>query len=257
MSIEASAADLYARVRACTRCNLARTRTLAVPGEGPLNAEVMFIGEAPGANEDKQGRPFVGAAGNFLGELLAAAGLTREAVYICNVLKCRPPANRDPLADEIDACRDYLDEQIDLIDPLVVVTLGRYSMAKFFPNQVISKIHGEARETAGCFYVPMYHPAAALHQGNLRQVMIEDFRALPALLERARMTRGRVAATPTLAPIAEQPTLESTTYTLADAAGEPASPRTAEATSEPQQRTSAQAGAPQEPATPIQIKLFD
>jgi DNA polymerase len=190
MNREEWAAGLYGRVRGCTNCALAATRTMAVPGEGPLNAEVMFIGEAPGANEDKQGRPFVGAAGQFLDELLAAAALSRETVYICNVLKCRPPGNRDPLPAEIDACRDYLDEQIDLVDPLVIVTLGRFSMAKFFPNQTISRIHGRHRETAGCFYVPMYHPAAALHQGGLREVMLNDFRQLPGLIERARTSRA-------------------------------------------------------------------
>ena len=165
-------AELYAEVRSCVRCPLARTRTLSVPGEGNLGAEVMFIGEAPGANEDRQGRPFVGAAGQFLDELLAHAGLDRSTAYICNVLKCRPPANRDPLPGEIEACSDYLDEQIDLIDPLVIVTLGRYSMARFFPRQSITRIHGTVREVAGRFYVPMYHPAAALHQGSLRQVII-------------------------------------------------------------------------------------
>jgi DNA polymerase len=149
----------------------------------------MFIGEAPGMNEDQQGRPFVGAAGNFLSELLAAAGYTREDVYICNVLKCRPPGNRDPLPGEIDACRDFLDEQIDLIDPLVVVTLGRYSMSKFFPRQVISKIHGQPKEIAGTWYVPMYHPAAALHQGSLREPMLRDFARLPEIVGRARSSR--------------------------------------------------------------------
>jgi DNA polymerase len=177
---------LYARIRECTRCPLAATRTLAVPGEGPLDAEVMFIGEAPGANEDKLGRPFVGAAGNFLSELLAAAGLRREDVYICNVLKCRPPGNRDPQPDEIEACRDHLDEQIDLIDPLVIVTLGRFSMARYFRGQAISRIHGQPREIAGRYYVPMYHPAAALHQGNLKSVMLADFRELGRLLEGLR-----------------------------------------------------------------------
>ncbi|MGE5597463.1 MAG: uracil-DNA glycosylase family protein [Hyphomicrobiales bacterium] len=183
---EAACAELYERVRTCTLCPLSRTRTLAVPGEGPLTAEVMFIGEAPGANEDRQGRPFVGQAGQFLSELLAAAGLQREDVYICNVLKCRPPHNRDPEPDEIEACRDYLDEQIDLIDPLVIVTLGRFSMAKFFPRQIISRIHGQAKEIAGRYYVPMYHPAAALHRGDLRDVMLDDFRKLRETLERAR-----------------------------------------------------------------------
>jgi uracil-DNA glycosylase family 4 len=188
-TMEEKAEALYERIRSCQLCPLAVTRTHAVPGEGPLDAQVMFIGEAPGANEDKQGRPFVGAAGNFLSELLAAAGYRREDVYICNVLKCRPPGNRDPLPGEIDACRDYLDEQIDLIDPLVVVTLGRYSMSKFFPRQSISKIHGQPKEIAGTWYVPMYHPAAALHQGNLREVMLRDFARLPEIVERARSSR--------------------------------------------------------------------
>ncbi|MBI2765035.1 MAG: uracil-DNA glycosylase [Chloroflexi bacterium] len=182
----AIAEDLYDRVRGCVRCSLGTMRTRAVPGEGPLDAEVMFIGEAPGVNEDKQGRPFVGAAGGFLEELLAAAGLRRGEVYITNVLKCRPPGNRDPRPEEIEACRDYLDEQIDLIDPLVIVTLGRFSMAKFFPGQSISRIHGQPKEVAGRFYVPMYHPAAALHQANLRDVIVADFAKLQALLVRAR-----------------------------------------------------------------------
>ena len=181
--------DLHERVRTCLLCPLARTRGHAVPGEGPLDAEFMFIGEAPGQNEDRQGRPFVGAAGQFLEELLAAAGLRRSEVYICNVLKCRPPNNRDPLPGEIEACRDYLDEQIDLIDPLLIITLGRFSMAKFFPNQSISRIHGHVKDTAGRFYVPMYHPAAALHQQSLRETILNDFRQLPGILERARAAR--------------------------------------------------------------------
>ncbi|MFN0096484.1 MAG: uracil-DNA glycosylase [Dehalococcoidia bacterium] len=207
MNRETWAEELYTKVRSCTLCGLAETRTLAVPGEGPLDSDIMFIGEAPGANEDKQGRPFVGAAGQFLSELLAAAGLTRESVYICNVLKCRPPSNRDPLPAEIDACRDYLDEQIDLIDPLVIVTLGRYSMAKFFPNQTISRVHGQPREVAGRWYVPMYHPAAALHQGSLKATMLADFAQLGALLERARATvEVPIAPEHPIIPPPEQPT---------------------------------------------------
>jgi DNA polymerase len=146
----------------------------------------MCIGEAPGVNEDKQGMPFVGAAGNFLTELLAAGGLKREDVYICNVLKCRPPSNRDPLPEEIEACSEYLDLQLDMVDPLVVITLGRFSMAKWFPQQAISRIHGTVKEADGRLIVPMYHPAAALHQGSLRQVLLDDFAKLPAILERAR-----------------------------------------------------------------------
>ncbi len=184
---------LYARVRGCTLCPLAKTRTRAVPGEGPFDAEVMFIGEAPGMNEDRQGRPFVGAAGQFLEELLAAAGMMRSQVYICNVLKCRPPGNRDPLPTEIETCRDYLDEQIDLIDPLVIVTLGRFSMARYFPDQTISRIHGRPKESAGRIYVPMFHPAAALHQQSLRATIIEDFRQLPGIIEKARGARRPIA----------------------------------------------------------------
>jgi DNA polymerase len=211
-------AALADRVRGCELCPLSRTRTLSVPGEGPADAEIMLIGEAPGMNEDRQGRPFVGAAGKFLEELLAAAGLSREDVFICNVLKCRPPSNRDPLPAEIEACSDYLDEQIDIIDPLVIVTLGRYSMARFFPRQTISRIHGTVKEVAGRAYVPMYHPAAALHQGSLREVMLNDFRKLPAILEHARQTAAvsqpaarRVAHAPESpaaappAPLAEAP----------------------------------------------------
>jgi len=186
--------DLYGRIRSCTRCVLSRTRQHAVPGEGPLDAEVMFIGEAPGANEDQQGRPFVGQAGKFLDELLAAAELRREDVYICNVLKCRPPNNRDPQPEEIASCRDYLDEQIEIVDPLVVVTLGRYSMARWFPQQTISRIHGRFRILEGRCYVPMYHPAAALHQQNLREVILEDFRALPAIVKATRAVRSIDAA---------------------------------------------------------------
>lgn len=187
----ALAESLYNRVRTCQECPLAHTRTHSVPGEGPLNAEVLFIGEAPGANEDKQGRPFVGQAGQFLEELLAAGGMKRSEVYICNVLKCRPPANRDPAPDEVAACANYLDEQIALVNPLVIVTLGRISMARFFAQQSISRIHGTFKQAEGRFVVPMYHPAAALHQASLRTVILNDFRSLPAILERARRLRAR------------------------------------------------------------------
>ncbi len=190
MTVVQEVESLYDEVRGCQRCTLSKTRTLAVPGEGPLDAEVMFIGEAPGVNEDRQGRPFVGQAGSFLEELLGEAGLTRPEVYICNVLKCRPPGNRDPLPTEIEACSDYLSAQIRLIDPLLVVTLGRYSMSRFFPNQAISRIHGRPREANGRILVPMYHPAAALHQQRLRSVIVDDFRTLPELLERARAARA-------------------------------------------------------------------
>ena len=204
MTIAQEVEQLYDEVRGCQRCTLARTRTLAVPGEGPLDAEVMFIGEAPGVNEDRQGRPFVGQAGAFLEELLGEAGLTRPEVYICNVLKCRPPGNRDPLPTEIEACSDYLSSQIRLINPLLIVTLGRYSMSRFFPNQAISRIHGRPREANGRILVPMYHPAAALHQQRLRGVIIDDFRTLPELLERARAARADGAEAAEEEPPAQQ-----------------------------------------------------
>ena len=155
---------LAAEVTKCTRCLLHQGRTRAVPGEGPQDADIMFIGEAPGFHEDQQGRPFVGAAGRFLDELLAGIDLKREDVYIANVIKCRPPGNRDPLPEETQACKPFLDRQIELVQPKLVVTLGRFSMARAFPKARISRIHGQPRKIGGIVYYPMYHPAAALHQ---------------------------------------------------------------------------------------------
>ena len=161
-------------VRGCARCELSRGRTHAVPGHGNPRSEIMFVGEAPGMHEDRQGLPFVGASGQFLNELLASIDLRRDEVFITNIVKCRPPGNRDPLPDEIAACGAYLDAQIDAIDPLMIVTLGRYSMAKWFPNERISRIHGQARTFGRRVVVPMYHPAAALHQASLRStIMVE------------------------------------------------------------------------------------
>lgn len=177
---------LAAEVRECTKCPLHRGRTHAVPGEGPADADIMFIGEGPGFHEDQQGRPFVGAAGQFLEELLNTIGLTREQVYITNVIKCRPPGNRDPLPREVNACEPYLDRQIELIQPTVVVTLGRFSMARAFPNARISHIHGDPRKIGGIVYYPMYHPAAALHRPSLRGTVEEDMRKIPDVLERAQ-----------------------------------------------------------------------
>lgn len=173
-------------VRACGRCELCRGRTNAVPGHGNMNAEIMFIGEAPGQHEDRQGLPFVGASGQFLNQLLASIELTREDVFITNVVKCRPPGNRDPLPDEIAACGSYLDTQIDAINPLMIVTLGRFSMSKWFPNERISRIHGQARTIDRRVVVPMYHPAAALHQASLRSTIEADFERLPRILAQAR-----------------------------------------------------------------------
>jgi DNA polymerase len=186
-SPELALANLYERIADCPNCPLARTRTQTVPGAGSPTAEVMFIGEAPGQREDEQGRPFVGPAGRFLDELIGVAGWTRDEVYIANVVKCRPPGNRDPEPEEIAACRPYLDEQFAILRPKVIVTLGRFSMQRWFPDAAISRIHGAPRHLEdGRVVVPMYHPAAALHNGSLRDVIIEDFRALPGLLAEAR-----------------------------------------------------------------------
>jgi len=174
--------ELASEISVCTKCILSKSRTKAVPGEGPENAQIMFVGEGPGFHEDKQGRPFVGAAGQFLEELLASIGMKREQVFIANVVKCRPPGNRDPLPNEIEACRPYLDRQIELINPKVIVTLGRYSMARWFPNAKISAIHGQPRKVEGRLIVPMFHPAAALHQPSLRRDVEADFRKLPEIL---------------------------------------------------------------------------
>ena len=174
--------QLCEQIMSCTKCALHQSRTHAVPGEGPEDAEIMFIGEAPGFYEDRQGRPFIGAAGKFLGQLLEMISLRREDVYICNVLKCRPPQNRDPQPDEIEACKPYLDRQIELMQPKVVVTLGRFSMARWFPDARISRIHGQARKIDNRLYYPMYHPAAALHQPSLRPTVAEDMRQIPKFI---------------------------------------------------------------------------
>ena len=185
MSALSELADAISR---CQKCEIARQRTRAVPGEGPENAEIMFIGEAPGWHEDQQGRPFVGQAGKYLEELLALIGLDRSQVYIANVIKCRPPANRDPLPIEIQNCQDWLERQIEAIRPRMIVTLGRYSMAKFFPGKSISKIHGTAQSRDGIIYYAMYHPAAALHQQSLRQAIEADMRKIPSILAEKKET---------------------------------------------------------------------
>ena len=167
----------------CQECGLSNGRTRVVPGEGPEHAEIMFIGEGPGFQEDRQGRPFVGPAGQLLEDLLSKIGLTRDQVYICNVIKCRPPNNRDPMSTEIEACKHWLDEQIRLVNPKAVVTLGRFSMSRWFPGQSISRIHGRPIKRDGRLIFPMYHPAAALHQQNLRATLEEDMKKLPEFLE--------------------------------------------------------------------------
>ncbi|MGQ9904382.1 MAG: uracil-DNA glycosylase family protein [Anaerolineae bacterium] len=192
-------------VRQCALCPLSQTRTNAVPGEGPASAEIMFVGEGPGFNEDKQGRPFVGAAGQFLNELLQIAGFKREDVYITNVVKCRPPGNRDPLPEEIQACARYLDRQIELINPKVIVTLGRFSMARWFPNEKISATHGKAKRVGGRVVVAMFHPAAALHQQSLRATVEEDFRKLKQIVAEAQhKPEEKPASQPAASDQAEQ-----------------------------------------------------
>ncbi|MBI2887701.1 MAG: uracil-DNA glycosylase [Chloroflexi bacterium] len=185
----------------CQECGLARGRSQVVPGEGPEDAEIMFIGEGPGMHEDRQGRPFVGPAGQLLEELLALMGLRRDQVYICNVIKCRPPNNRDPLPNEIAACRHWLDDQIRLLRPKIIVTLGRYSMARWFPGQSISKVHGRPIQRDGAYVFPMYHPAAALHQQSLRAALEEDARKLPGLLAQVQRAHSE-----TLVAAEERPT---------------------------------------------------
>jgi uracil-DNA glycosylase family 4 len=174
--------DLCREIANCRQCDLAKQRNKVVPGEGSEDADIAFIGEAPGWHEDQQGRPFVGPAGQFLDELLASIGMKRQQVYICNVLKCRPPGNRDPLPIEVKTCQQWLDRQLALIHPKMIVTLGRYSMARFFPGETISKVHGKARREGGVIYYAMYHPAAALHQQGLRDTIKADMRRIPALL---------------------------------------------------------------------------
>lgn len=176
-------ADLCQRIAACEACEeLAATRTRTVPGAGSENSTIVFIGEAPGFHEDQQGLPFVGQAGQFLDQLLGLIELTRDDVYICNVIKCRPPSNRDPLPTEIKNCQQWLDEQLRLLSPKMIVTLGRYSLARFLPGETIGKVHGKERMADGVIYYPMYHPAAALHQQSLRQTIEADMLRIPSIL---------------------------------------------------------------------------
>jgi uracil-DNA glycosylase len=201
-------AQVAAEVNACTLCKLYKTATRGVPGEGPADAKIMFIGEAPGFNEDRQGRPFVGAAGQFLEELLGLAGLRRRDVFIANVVKHRPPNNRDPEPDEIAACSGYLERQIAAINPRVIVTLGRFSMAKWFPGERITRIHGQPRWVGGRLVVPMMHPAAALHQAQNRPLIEADFRRLPEFLDQAEREFAKRVAAAAPPPEPDEPEME-------------------------------------------------
>jgi len=194
MSAEETLALIAKEVSTCQKCTLYHSRKLAVPGEGPANSEVMFIGEGPGFHENEQGRPFVGAAGNFLNELLAEAGLKRLDVWIGNVVKCRPPGNRDPLPEELLACNEYLERQIAAINPKIIITLGRFSMGMYMPGAKISSVHGQMRQVGDRFVIAMFHPAAALHQAALKPAILKDFAQLPKLLEQARTALKRSAS---------------------------------------------------------------
>ena len=191
--MEDTLAQIASEVSVCTRCVLHATRNKSVPGEGPANAEIMLIGEGPGFNENEQGRPFVGAAGNFLNELLGQAGLKRADVWIGNVVKCRPPSNRDPLPDELAACNAYLDRHIAALNPKIIITLGRFSMGKFMPNVKISQVHWQMKRYGDRFVIAMFHPAAALHQAALKPAILADFAKLPKMLEFARAELAKSA----------------------------------------------------------------
>lgn len=199
MSAEEQLKQIAADVSVCTNCVLHKTRKKSVPGEGPANSEIMFIGEGPGFNENEQGRPFVGAAGQFLDQLLAQAGVTRSDVWIGNVVKCRPPDNRDPLPEELAACDVHLERQIAAINPRIIVTLGRFSMGKFMPGAKISAVHGQMRKIGSRFVIAMFHPAAALHNVNIKPQILADFAKLPQLLDVARKELAKSA------PVVEEP----------------------------------------------------
>ena len=207
--------EIAAEVRACTACRLHETRTNAVPGEGHSSTEVVFVGEGPGFNEDRLGRPFVGRAGDFLVKLLASIGWQRDEVFITNVVKCRPPENRDPEPDEIAACAPFLRRQLAVLDPALVVTLGRYSMGRFMPGARISQAHGTVRpvdpETGArdALVLAMYHPAAALRGAAIAETSFADMAGVPTALIESRRRRS-----PNPAP------MPATTATTAAAVGD-------------------------------------
>ena len=181
---------IHTEIYHCTKCPLHEGRTRTVPGAGNPDAEILFIGEAPGYHEDQQGLPFVGKSGQYLEELLATINLTRNDVFIANVVKCRPPDNRDPLEEEIATCNPYLRAQIEVLDPLLIVTLGRYSMNMFFPNEKVSQIHGQAKYGTRRAYYPLFHPAYALRNQSVKVEMVEDFARIPRLIEEIQEKRA-------------------------------------------------------------------
>jgi uracil-DNA glycosylase family 4 len=257
--------EIATEVRACTRCRLHQGRTNAVPGEGHPETEVVFVGEGPGFNEDQQGRPFVGAAGGLLQELLASIGWRREEVFITNVVKCRPPGNRDPEPDEIAACRPYLERQLQALDPAVVVSLGRFSLNSFMPGARISSAHGTARPLDPTVGAPdatayaLYHPAAAFRQASLRETLFRDMANIPELLISAR---GRRAGQPR----ADTSAVEPTPQPRADTSAVEPTPQAPEPTSQAPERTApavpasiadpGRSGLQAEPSEDDQMRLF-
>jgi len=191
-------AAIAAQIKTCTKCDLYRGTTNAVPGTGNIHTEIMFIGEGPGFNEDKQGLPFVGRSGDYLNYLLNLINLNRDQVFITNVVKHRPPENRDPLPDEIIACKGYLDDQVELINPSVIVTLGRFSMARYFPTAKISQIHGQPKYDDEKYraYYPLYHPAAVLRNPGLRRDMETDVKRLLEVIEKVKAMRAGATTAP-------------------------------------------------------------
>ena len=209
--------QLHAQIRACTRCGLHATRTQAVPGSGPAPADIMIVGEAPGFNEDVQGQPFVGAAGKLLDTLLGQIGLSRRDVFIANVLKCRPPQNRDPMPNEAEACLPYLRQQFALVRPKAVLVLGRHALERMLPGVgSISRVHGQIFMRSGVAFMPCYHPAAALHNGGLLSDLQQDFDRVREYLDRLLAAPPGAAADEATDGVGEEPPAEA-----APAASEP------------------------------------
>ena len=191
-----SLAKIALRVAECSDCSLHRSRTKSVPGEGNNSAEIMLIGEGPGAKEDQEGRPFVGSAGQFLDQLLNSIGLNRLDVFIANMVKCRPPNNRDPFPEELQACSKYLDKQIELVNPLLIVTLGRFSLSRFFPGETMGMARGKLRQYKSRYIFPIMHPAAALYRPQNKITIMDDFAVIPEILSTLRNTSDINVASP-------------------------------------------------------------
>lgn len=219
--------SIAAEVRVCTRCRLSQTRTRAVPGEGHPDTEVVFVGEGPGQTEDQQGRPFVGRAGDLLVKMLSTLGWRRDEVFITNIVKCRPPGNRDPEPDEIEACAPYLTRQLEVLDPAVVATLGRFSMGHFRPGERITQIHGTAVAAPAAtgardaLAYALYHPAAALRSTDVERQSYDDMAGLPRILLDARARRAGTAPAAVAPPA---PVAEAITPGAAPAVEEPLAP---------------------------------